>query len=245
MKTICNTIWGWRGRVGLIMPAVQTVTEPLYNSIAPMGVSFHTSRLHGTGEGLGRIAKMEELVPRAVDELAQSRVNCIAYMCVAGGLIRGIDREKRFCEEIEERTGIPVISALLSTFEALNVLKIRQIVITGPYTDDFNELERKLFESNGFEVLGSYGLGIKDGFDFAQVEPMDIYSFSKRVWEPSADGLFIACANFNAMPIIELLETDLKVPVITAHSAVFWKILKTLGIKESLRGFGELLSEHT
>ena len=148
-----------------------------------------------------------------------------------------------FCKEIEERTEIPVVSALLSVFDALNVLGIQKIVITGPYPEEHNELERKLFESSGFEVLGTHGLGITDGFEFGQVTPSDIYKFCKSVWDKSADGLVIGCAAFNAMPTIERLERELKVPVVTAHSTLLWAILKTLGIKEPLHHLGRLLAE--
>ena len=99
-----NQVWGWRGRVGLIMPASQTVTEPLFYATAPEGVSFHTSRLVIEGSDPEGIARMEALVPRAVDELVQARVNCLVYLCVSSGLVRGLDSERQFCKEIEEKT---------------------------------------------------------------------------------------------------------------------------------------------
>lgn len=228
----------------MIMPASQIVTEPLFYAVAPKGISFHTSRLNVTGDGIQSIAEMEALLPKSVDELVQARVNCIAYLCVTGGMVRGLDREKKLCEEIEERTGIPVVSALLSTFEALNVLGIRKIVIVAPYPKEHNELQRKLFESSGFEVLGVHGLGITNGFAFGQVVPHDIYKFCKRVWDNSAEGLFIGCAAFNAMPIVGRIERNFKVPVVTAHSAVLWKILRILGIKGPLFNLGVLLSKN-
>jgi len=43
---------------------------------------------------------------------------------------------------------------------------------------------------------------------------------------------------------IAALEQELNVPVVTAHSVVLWKVLKILGLKEPLPGFGKLLSEY-
>ncbi len=239
-----NQVWGWRGRVGLIMPTTQTVTEPLFYATAPEGLSFHTARFVVEGSGPDSIARTDTQVPEAVDKLAKAKVDCIAYLCVVGGLARGLEKERQFCQEIENRTGIPVVSALLSVFEALNLFKIGKLVITGPYAEAANKLEEKLFTDNGFQVLGVHGLGITNGFEFGQVPADEIYSFCKQVWDSSADGLFIACVAFNAMPIAERLELELEVPVVTAHSAVLWKILKTLAIKEPLRGYGRLLREH-
>lgn len=233
--------FGRRGRVGLIMPATQTVTEPLFYAAAPEGISFHTSRLLNTGAGPEAIAETESQVERAVNELKCARVNCIAYLCVTGGLVRGLDAERRFCREVEERHGVPVVSALLSVFDALTLLKIHKLVITGPYPDEHNLMEQRLFEDNGFDVLGTHGMGITDGFEFGQVPPAEIYAFCRRNWNRNADGLFVGCAAFNAMPIAERLENDLKTPVVTVHAAVLWKTLITLGIDEPLTGYGRLL----
>ena len=233
--------YGWRGRVGLIMPATQTVTEPLFYAAAPKGISFHTSRLLNIGAGLAAIAETESQVERAVNELKQAQVNCIAYLCVTGGLVRGLDSERAFCRDIEDRHGIPVVSALLSVFDALKAFSIRKIVITGPYPEEHDVAERKLFTENGFEVLGIHGMGITDGFAFGQVEPSEIHDFCVRTWDRKADGLFVGCAAFNAMPVAEQLERELKVPVVTAHSAVLWQVLKTLGVDEPLAGYGRLL----
>lgn len=233
--------FGWRGRVGLIMPATQTVTEPLFYATAPEGIAFHTSRLYNIGAGPAAIAETEGQVDRAVNELKAARVNCIAYLCVTGGLVRGLDAERRFCEEVEDRHGVPVVSALLSVFDALKVLNIRKLVITGPYPEEHDRLERQLFEANGFEVLGIHGLGITDGFEFGQVPPSEICEFCRRKWDRKADGLFVGCAAFNAMPVAEQLEKELEAPVVTAHSAVLWQVLRTLRVDEPLNGYGRLL----
>lgn len=243
-NTMRDKVWGYRGRVGLIMPAPQTVTEPLFYATAPEGISFHTSRLLASRFGPTGMAESEALVPKAIDELVQARVNCIAYLCVTGGLVRGVAGEKQFCQEMAERAGVPVISALLSALEALNLLKIRRIIITGPYPDEHNVLERRLFQDNGFEVRGIYGLGITNGLAFGQVPPRDIYEFCLKCWDTSADGMFIACCAFNAMLIAPHLERRLGVPVVTAHSAVLWKVLRTLGITEPLPNLGKLLGEY-
>lgn len=223
------------------MPATQTVTEPLFYSVAPEGIAFHTSRLYNVGAGPAAIAETESQVGRAMDELKAARVNCIAYLCVTGGLVRGLDAERRFCEELEEQYGVPVVSALLSVFDALKVFNARKVVITGPYPEEHDRLERELFEANGFQVLGIHGMGITDGFEFGQVAPSAIHEFCSRNWDPKADALFVGCAAFNAMPVAERLEQELKVPVVTAHSAVLWQVLARLGVGEPVSGYGRLL----
>ena len=237
-----KTRLGWRGKVGLIMPASQMVTEPLYYAIAPGGVSFHTSRLILRGSGVEAVEEMDKSLDRAIEELVQAEVDCIAYCCTVGGILKGLEQERSFWSGVEARTGISTATALLSVLEALDLLHMRKLVITSPSTEEIDKVEKKFFEDNGYEVLNIQGLGITNPRQFAEVMPDEIYKLSKDAWRAGADGLFISCVNFNAMPAIEPLEEELKVPVVTSHSAILWKVLKLLGIKEPLSGFGKLLA---
>lgn len=36
-------MYGWKGRIGLLVPSVNTTAEPEFNKIAPEGVSIYTS----------------------------------------------------------------------------------------------------------------------------------------------------------------------------------------------------------
>ena len=231
-----------RGTVGLIMPASQMVTEPLYYAIAPEGVSFYTSRLILRGSGIEAVEEMDKGLDRAIEELAQAEVDCIAYCCTVGGIVKGLDYEKSFWSDVEKRTGIKTTTALLAVMESLDLLNMHKLVITSPYSEEVDEAEKRFFEDNGYEILNIQGLAIPDPRQFAEVMPDEIYKFSKDAWQPGADGLFISCVNFNGMPVIEALEKELHVPVLTSHSAILWKCLKLLGIDEPIPGFGKLLS---
>ena len=51
---------GRRAKVGLILPSLNTVTEPVFYALAPEGISFHTSRTLITGHGLKSLMDMEK-----------------------------------------------------------------------------------------------------------------------------------------------------------------------------------------
>lgn len=51
---------GWRGKAGLILPSVNTVTEAVLYALAPQGVSFHSSRTLRTGATLEDLEAMEK-----------------------------------------------------------------------------------------------------------------------------------------------------------------------------------------
>ena len=44
-------MYGWRGRIGLLVPSINTTMETEFWKIAPPGVSVHTARIAGGREG--------------------------------------------------------------------------------------------------------------------------------------------------------------------------------------------------
>ena len=234
---------GWRGKVGLILPSVQTVTEPLYYRIAPEGIAFFTSRVLVGHSVMADHGQMEREAFRAGRELATAGVDCIAYCCTVSGVLKGIEGDREFCRRMEKETGIPTTSTLSAILESLELLKMRKLVIVSPYREETHLAEKKFFQTSGFTVVRSRSLEIDAGIKFAQVTPGEIYRFSRENWDEGADGLFISCMNFNAMPCLGYLEADLGKPVISSHSATFWKVLKMVGVREAIPGFGRLLSE--
>jgi len=233
---------GWRGKVGLILPAVQTVTEPLYHRIAPQGVAFFASRVLTPGNMVTGHGDMEKEAFRAARELATAEVDCIAYCCTASGILQGIEGDREFCRRMEKETGIPTTSTLSAMIEALEILRLRGLLLISPYPHELHAAEERFFQKAGFAVK-SCSMEIESGVKFALVPPGEIYRFCRKNWDDKVDGLLISCMNFNAMPCIDPLERDLGKPVLSSHSATLWKILKTIGVQERVAGFGRLLAE--
>lgn len=235
---------GWRAKVGLIIPSVNTVTEPVFYALAPQGISFHTSRTYITGSGIEAVKAMEENKDKAVRELASAKPDLIVDCCTASGVTRGLEADKAFCEEVERDTGIRMTSTIQAVLEVLEVFKLRRLVVTSPYPKEMDELEKSFLEKIGFSIINIQGLGIKGGANLAGVPTEEIYRFCIDAWDSRADGLFISCMNFNSVPAIQALELALKIPVITSNSATLWKILRMIGVKEPIRGYGRLLSDY-
>ncbi len=234
---------GWRGKIGLIMPSVQTATEPIYNRISPPGVDFFASRILIRGDVSTEHENMEKEAFRAAEELASAKVDCIAYCCTVSGIILGIEKDREFCLRMEKETGILTTSTLSAMLEGLRVLGLKKLVMISPYREETHIAEERFFEDNDFTLIKSHSLGIKSGAEFSLVTPEEIYRISKENWDEKADGLFISCMNFNAMPCIDSLERDLGKPVLTSQSATLWKALRMLRVREPIHGFGRLLEE--
>ena len=235
--------FGWRARVGLLVPSPNWVVESWFNRVAPEGVAFHVSRMN-----LGKISPdaVNDMIAegfRAIREVSSARVDLIAECCTVSTLIKGLEFEENMIRDFEDAAGgTPVITATSSILRAFGQLGLKKIVIAHPYPDEFDKWEIKYFSDSGIEVLASKGMGIADVVELAKPSPEEIYRFARSAWMPEADGLFISCLNFRAQGAIQALENDLGKPVVTSCQATLWNILRTVGVKEKIPGYGQLLS---
>lgn len=238
-----NSEFGWRARVGLLVPSPNWVVEAWFNNVAPEGVAFHVSRMT-----LGEISPhaVDDMINeglRAVREVASAKVDLVAECCTVSTLIKGREFEEKMIKDFErEAGGIPVTTATTSIIKACEQLNMKRIVIAHPYPEEFDKWEIRYFTECGIEVLGSKGMGIVDVIELAKPSPEEIYHFAKSAWIPEADGLFISCLNFRAQATIQALENDLMKPVVTSAQATLWNILRTVGVNEKISGFGRLMS---
>ena len=71
--------YGWRARIGLIVPSPNTVTETEFWRMAPDGVSVHTTRLlYRAVEVDDPVSDMEQFLPQALEELRSLEVYVVA-----------------------------------------------------------------------------------------------------------------------------------------------------------------------
>ena len=237
---------GWRARIGVVVPSINTVVEPWFSATSPPGVSVHASRMFLdnalTPESIVRMDQDEGM--RAVRQLASCRPHGIAYCCTASSIVQGLEYDRHLQHEVEQAAGVPATTATQSILEALRVLGVKRIAAASPYAEEIDRAEHAFFEAAGFEGVSSACLGIKDAFGLAAPTLREIHELALRAWKPGAEALLITCLNLWSQGTIERLETELGVPVITSTQATFWRLLRIVGIDDRIAQYGRLLSDH-
>ena len=83
-------MYGWRGRIGLLATAINTVMEPEFWQLVPPGVSVHTTRVPteraGTPEAL---REMEAASLRAAAEVAKGEPDVVVWGCTSSSFYEG------------------------------------------------------------------------------------------------------------------------------------------------------------
>lgn len=234
-------MYGWRGKVGIIIPSLNNTMEPEFNKMAPRGVAVYATRLlleRGLPDDLGKMATDTE---KAADLLKTADVTGIVYGCTSGSLIKGVGWDLEIIRRIEERTGVLTTTTSTAVVEALKELKVKSVAVATPYIEEVNKLEKDFIEAHGVKVVNIQGLGYTKGEELHKESPETAYIFAKKVSRPEADCLFISCTDFASIEILNLLEQDLGKPAFSSNTASLWAILKKMSIKERIDEYGEIL----
>lgn len=236
-------MYGWRARIGFVAPSrLDTFTYEFYK-IAPEGVVMVLSGFALYELVREDIEKAYQNIEESAKDLAKVGVDFIIAAGTPLFTLKGKGSEQEATKRIVASTKIPASTSIAAEIEALKKLSIKKIAIATPHEKERNDLLKKFLKEDGFEVLNIKGLGIRVAADVAKVPSYEVYRLAKEVFleAPEADGIFIPCPRWPTIGIIDKLEKDLGVPVVTGTTALIWKSFEYLKIKESNKGYGKLL----
>ena len=241
-------LWGWRGILGFISPAVVLSYGAEYSyKFGLLGVGMMEVTLgmvNVTDENLNRVLPgLENAAKVLADQGAQ-------FVCLGGPpatLVDGHDHNLEIKRRLEEITKVPSTTSLLATIDAFNSLSVKKIIIVEPGSSDGQDIwakrMKKYFENNGFKVVNTKSALSKTTTLGKARLPMNLpYDLAKEAMleTPEAEGIYIACGVWGGPPVAQKLETEFGKPVVFDDANAFWAGLKALNIKLPVKGLGRL-----
>lgn len=242
-------MYGWRARLGVLVPSGIVATEPEFACMVPEGVSCHFHRIAFRGEGsndevMETLRKVEQSVGAATEMICHVRPAVVALTGTGVSFVGGYGYDQKIIEQIKEKSGgLPATTTSTSVIDALRKLGVKKVSMATPYLEPVAKTGMKFVEDNGFQVLDMKWLG-KGGFDIAEVSKETLYHLVKAVDRPESEAIFISCTTLHTIEIIKFLEADLHKPVVTSNQATFWNILRLAGVNDKIEGFGQLLERY-
>ena len=181
-------------RIGMIVPSSNTTMETeipamlrAREEIRPERFTFHSSRMriqHVTPE---QLAAMDADSLRCAAELADARVDAMAYACLVAIMSQGrgyhSESEPKLARIAKEESGenIPVLSSAGALTEALAHLGAEKIAVVTPYMKPLTATVCDYIEHEGFEVVDSLSLEVPDNLAVGRLDPQNLLEHAKRV----------------------------------------------------------------
>ncbi|ODR80113.1 maleate cis-trans isomerase [Haladaptatus sp. W1] len=231
-------MFGWRARLGLVVPSSNTTVETEFGRGVPDGVSVHTARMPLESVTVDELDTMADDAVDCAERLSHADVDVVAYACTTGSLLHGPGFDTELEASLSETADVPAVATALSVKRALSALDADRIAVVTPYTDELNDREESYLRDEGFDVVKLRGRGIKANTAIGSLSPEDAYRQVRgAVPDPDAvDAVFVSCTNYRTFPAIESLESDLGMPVVTSNQATLWDALRRVGIRSTVPG---------
>jgi maleate isomerase len=234
-------VHGRSGRIGAIIPANNAVIEPEFWSVMPADVALYATRILARDDLTPEaVVRMEQHVDRAVDELAATGVDVIAYCDMVTTLIMEPGWNETKVAAIEKRTGGAALSAWTALRDALSVLKVRRIALGTPYPRAIHALAAPFFDGRGYEVVGDATLDIVRMRDVPKVSESRLLAFVDDLPRDRADAIVLLATDLPTFKSIATIEQKFKVPVLTSNQTILWRALRSTQCKARIPSLGRI-----
>lgn len=235
-------MYGWRARLGVLVPSAIVVTEPEFNLMTPNGVSVHYHRTAFRGGGLKDLEKASTGILDAIEPLMHVQPSALAISGTALSFVGGPESDKILIKEIKKKYGdIPTTTTSTAVIEALNQFGAKKVVIATPYMEEVARAAAKFVESSGIEVLDFNWRNIKTALETSDIPLAELPELVEEVEVSESDLILISCTALHTVEAIESLEMKFKKPVVTSNQATMWHLLRLAKVNDKIEGYGQLL----
>jgi maleate cis-trans isomerase len=230
--------------IGLISPNLSEDTLVDYYKILPEGI-----RIEGRTLDVGKYTdsefhKVEQGFFDLVRDLAKQPLN---FLMVTGELFlsyKGPGSDRHILAGVKEITPVPASTVLTAVTHACHVLTLRRVVMASPFPEDQDARLARFLAHDGIEVVAHRCLGYSNSKAIWELPPETGYDLAASLLKehPKVDGLYMPCNKWRIISVIDRIEREFGKPVVTNTQAWVWEALWGMGMKNSIQGYGRLLS---
>ncbi len=239
-------MFGWRARLGFLVPPGCPTVEGEVPPMMPDGVTAHFSRMVAQGT-TGSLAGQEERnrsqlkhIDQTAGLLAMVKPGVMALAHTASSYTLGQTGEAQLTKRMEAEHQVPFLTAFGCVINALAHLNVRRIALGAPYAQETTLQGKAHLEAHGIEVV-AYGR-LENVTNIYDETAERAYSLARKVDVPNADAVFLSGVGLPTMSVLGWLEQDLDKPVISSMAALTWASLRAAHVREPIEGYGRLLT---
>ena len=229
--------------LGLVMP-VDASVPPEAAAMYPTGIRFQAASValktmtpQGYDEVVDRIAP-------AAKALALQGAKAIVLMGTSLSFYKGAAFNRELTQRVSVASGCPAVTMSTAVTDGLRKVGGRRLAVATAYDDEVNRRLRTFLQEEGFEVLTIRGLGVENVGDIVNVTRDGLLRFCVEVFESAQhpDALLVSCGGLRTLDLLEPLERQCKVPVVSSLPHALRAGVRLLGLSGRVPGHGRLLS---
>lgn len=248
---------GHRAKIGLLVPATNTIAQPESEKMAPAGVTNHVARMKPStrGTNVGDMDAYRQSLARDaghIVEAIESVMHCEPDMVVLGhsidtfrGGVRGAAALQRELETAA--SGVPVTLPSHAFIAALQVLGIHpgaSISVLSPYWPPGDEQVHGFFTDAGYQVQEILGLKCPGALAIAATPVSQVVAGLKHLAAGKPQIILQPGTNLPTALLAGGASAWLDVPVLSCNTATYWHALRSLGIYDRMENYGVLFARH-
>jgi len=244
-------VLGWRRKFGVIGPSTNTIVQPDFDDMRPIGVTNHYGRIYTPNAD----AVSNESFRAATDVIAgnvldavRSVMTCSPDYLVMGmsavTFINGAKGADTFTRQVEDASGVKIsIGSHASTAALRRYDGVRRIAVLSPYWPVMNVEVIRYFTDMGFEVVRDMCLQCRSWIAIAEQTTETLRAALIKLDGDDVDAIVQVGTNLSMVRLAAAAEMWLGKPIIAINTATYWHALRANGIEDRKEGFGRLLAE--
>ena len=244
-------VLGWRKKFGVLGPSTNTIVQPDFEAMRPVGVTNHYSRIwtpdaravsnESFRAGANTIA---DNVLDAVKSVMTAKPDYLVMGMSAVTFFDGADGAEAFQQKVEGVSGVKLSMGSKACAEALGVYGgVKRIAILSPYWPVMNTEVARYFGDMGFDVVRDIPLQCRSWTNIAEQTTATLRDALRKLDGDDVDAIVQVGTNLSMVRLAAAAEMWLGKPVIAINTATYWHALRANGIHDKIEGLGRLLEE--
>ena len=229
-------MYGWRGRLGLILGMPNVVCEMECHDMAPDGMSVNGVRMNIHPVAIYSEPKVmkeiEEEVTRLSGEIKGVKPDIVLFTHCSASMA-SVEFDQKINDIMAKESGAQGLTSARALVEALNAVEAKKIGVADPFPKpELSAIVNGFLQDPavGFEVVNHAAAKGASPSAIGALPPSAAYQFGRQADHPDADAIVLTSNVWQTIEIIEDLEEDLGKPVISATQAMVWAALRMMGV---------------
>jgi maleate isomerase len=239
-------MYGYRARIGYTSPPAATEVFPYeFYKIVPEGVTLVLNTLPLVDRNSDEVDRAYEVSMSAAYAMQRAGADLFCFGGLPINVSRGFANAEDLARETEKALGIPVITSFSAQKDAFEKTRANKVGCIQPYDLSHTERFEGYVRELGGEPVGCAPVNAVF-VTLGKVDEEQILNIGRELCQshPELDTIYIPCPHFATAGVIEPLEQEFGVTVITALQAIVWRSLRGVGIDDKIDAFGKLFREH-